>query len=582
MLTWHPNGDLIQTNSLRAHTRVITDINWHQFDANLVTSCSVDTFIHIWDLRDARRPSISLSAIAEATQVRWNRHSSHILATAHDGDIKIWDQRKGTSPVQYISAHLTKIHGLDWSYNSENQLATSSQDHTVKFFDTSNPRRPEYVLTTNAPVWRARYTPFGTGLITVVVPQLRRGENSLLLWNTTNRTTPMHTFIGHRDVVLEFQWRKHKTGDRDFQLVTWSKDQTLLVWKIEPFLQKLCGFEPEEVRDIDEELSDNHLNVEHQIELNKSHRKSSPRVQPLQQEFSLMNVQIPNLDVKKMDITSRTCNVHVNINSFSIYLEVSFPNTYPFGISPIFHIAPNSNVSDSIGMQLLQTLNQLAQQRVAKNRTCLEPCLRQMVTTLETLSANLKNDVNFDSTYNLEPGPVLGGYNDANIPFPRTSGAKFCSVGTLVCFGRPLMARRISTTKSEPQTGIPRALSALAKRTSDHMTVSAYYFQRQRSRVKNSTSKLAKTVVHIYDALGLFYVNKQLGEEYILDGDVVQVCRHNANVAKCTTGRWDLVQSWQLAELVAQSLQNDEESYWSNHPFGYQLLQSLLVFLFSR
>lgn len=92
VLTW--KVELIQTQSLRAHTRVITDLNWHQTDPNLLASCSVDTFIHIWDLRDPRRPSLSLSAVAEASQVRWNRIGSNLLATAHDGDIKLWDQRK--------------------------------------------------------------------------------------------------------------------------------------------------------------------------------------------------------------------------------------------------------------------------------------------------------------------------------------------------------------------------------------------------------------------------------------------------------------------------------------------------------
>lgn len=48
-------------------------------------------------------------AVAGSTQVRWNRLSSFLLATAHDGDIKLWDQRKGTAPVVYISAHLAKV-----------------------------------------------------------------------------------------------------------------------------------------------------------------------------------------------------------------------------------------------------------------------------------------------------------------------------------------------------------------------------------------------------------------------------------------------------------------------------------------
>lgn len=32
-----------------------------------------------------------------------------MLATSHDGDVKVWDQRKGNSPIQYIAAHLTKV-----------------------------------------------------------------------------------------------------------------------------------------------------------------------------------------------------------------------------------------------------------------------------------------------------------------------------------------------------------------------------------------------------------------------------------------------------------------------------------------
>lgn len=47
-----------------------------------------------------------------------------------------------------------------------------------------------------------------------MVPQLRR-ENSLLLWNVFDLNTPVHTFVGHDDVVLEFQWRKQKEGEWD-------------------------------------------------------------------------------------------------------------------------------------------------------------------------------------------------------------------------------------------------------------------------------------------------------------------------------------------------------------------------------
>lgn len=54
--------------------------------------------------------------------------------------------------------------------------------------------------------------PFGEALVTIVVPQLRRGENSLLLWNMSNLSAPIYTFAGHTDVVLEFQWRHPRLG----------------------------------------------------------------------------------------------------------------------------------------------------------------------------------------------------------------------------------------------------------------------------------------------------------------------------------------------------------------------------------
>ena len=56
------------------------------------------------------------------------------------------------------------------------------------------------------------FQPFGRGMITVVVPQLRRGENSLFLWHLDDLKQPAHTFVGHTDVVLEFQWRKKTDG----------------------------------------------------------------------------------------------------------------------------------------------------------------------------------------------------------------------------------------------------------------------------------------------------------------------------------------------------------------------------------
>lgn len=88
----------------------------------------------------------------------FNRVSGNLLAAAHDGDLRIWDIRKGSCPTHYITAHLNRVHGINWSHKRETCLATASQDGTVKYFDVCNPRRAEKIITTMSPVWRARYT----------------------------------------------------------------------------------------------------------------------------------------------------------------------------------------------------------------------------------------------------------------------------------------------------------------------------------------------------------------------------------------------------------------------------------------
>ncbi|XP_012266162.2 GATOR complex protein WDR59 isoform X2 [Athalia rosae] len=640
--------DLTTTHSLRAHTRVVSDLNWHPTEPDILASCSIDTFIHVWDIRDQRRPCLSLSAVAGASQVRWNCLSQHILATAHDGDIKIWDQRKGNSPMQYIAAHLTKIHGLDWCPIQQNQLATSSQDCTVKIFDVTNPRRAESILTTSAPVWRARYTPFGEGLVTIVVPQLRRGENSLLLWNTSNLTAPIYTFIGHTDVVLEFQWRHKKKEPNDFELITWSKDQCLRIFKIDPFLQKLCGHDLDDgtvyapytedsnlrtIRTMEQQMQDvqNDREVNYmlsKIEDGKTNAESivysatdkevSSPTQPktLQQEFSLININIPNIEVNAMDAEQRSCRVTAANKNYNVILKVNFPGNYPYNAPPSFQFCPGTTIDNTAMAKLSKVLKQTAQQRVRKNRSCLEPCLRQLITTLEQMCVSEESEgkhlgyrMQHSSNFR-NPNSIFPNYQDTYIPFPRTSGAKFCCVGTLVCFGRTPYARRPSI---KPESTTPRALSALGSGVSnnghfphiyppysqsnatDNISISSFYFQERRgsrrslhgsSRQHSKGPQKNNPTVTIYDASALFFVNKELAEKYIINiTDIPGMCQYNAGVA-ATLERPDLVQAWCLAALViSQPLSSlfsncchssDIETPWPQHPFGQNLIHSLI------
>lgn len=49
----------------------------------------------------------------------------------------ILSEQKPNTAAEYVAAHLSKIHGLDWHPDNEFILATSSQDNSVRVRKTS-------------------------------------------------------------------------------------------------------------------------------------------------------------------------------------------------------------------------------------------------------------------------------------------------------------------------------------------------------------------------------------------------------------------------------------------------------------
>ncbi|XP_023188638.1 GATOR complex protein WDR59 isoform X3 [Xiphophorus maculatus] len=641
--------------SLQGHTRVISDLDWSWFDSELLVSSSVDTYIYIWDTRDTRKPTVALSAVAGAAQVKWNRKNPHLLASSHDGDVRIWDKRKPNTAVEYLAAHLSKIHGLDWHRDNEFVFATSSQDNSVRFWDYRQPRKYLSVLSCQVPVWKARYTPFSSGLVTVMVPQLRR-ENSLLLWSVLDLNSPVHAFVGHDDVVLEFQWRPQKEGSRDFQLVTWSRDQTLRIWRVEPQLQKLC------VSDlVDELMEDVSIAVETERSLGAQQggapapdgppgqaasrpdpAAGSGLAQTLQQEFSLVNLQIRNVNVE-MDARNRSCVVSAHFGGQRVHLVVNFPVRYPNNAAPTFQFVAPTTIPSAMKTKIQKVLMDTSLQKVKRNQNCLEPCVRQLVSCLESDMTQEDGPASGPFVLSNPVAPPLqafprvtntyGSYQDANIPFPRTSGARFCGTGCLVYFTRPITMHR-SAPPTEPT---PRSLSALSayhsgvltpmkmrsesqntlrlysgsptRSDKDTVSISSFYYKerklpmsasrrwsvqtlhdwpksrrfktkREGAEYSSRPIKLAGKVI-IQEISCLLPVHKALGESYILNmNDIQETCQKNA-AAALAVGRRDLAKVWALASAAtSQDLSPDSdpdtETPWARHPFGRHLLETLL------
>ena len=239
---------------LHAHTRAITDINFSAHHPDVLATCAVDSFVHCWDLRHPAKPAMTFCDwFAGATQVKWNRQDSHILASSHDKFLQIWDDRKGAYPLHSIEAHDTKIYGVDWNRTRPSGIVTCSLDKTIKFWDyMTSSDEPERIIRTPFPVWRARHTPFGWGLL--AMPQ--RGNNDLHLYDRRlNEDTvrddlvpPVRSFEGHQGQVKEFLWRARGTIEdgidkRDFQLISWGADQKVRLHTVDEQTLKGIGYE---------------------------------------------------------------------------------------------------------------------------------------------------------------------------------------------------------------------------------------------------------------------------------------------------------------------------------------------------
>ena len=242
-------------HTLSCHKRAITDINFSAHHPDMLATCAVDGYVHCWDLRRPRQPAQSFCDwFGGATQVKYNRQDSHIIASSHDRWLRIWDDRKGATPLKSINAHESKIYGIDWNRTRSTGIVTCSLDRSIRFWDYGNELdEPERIIRTDFPVWRARHTPFGWGLL--AMPQNTPGELHLYErrlqdgTETDSAVAPVATFDGHGDYkVKEFLWRTRGgvsmdgCDNRDFQLVSWGEDNMLRLHHVEPQTFEGVGF----------------------------------------------------------------------------------------------------------------------------------------------------------------------------------------------------------------------------------------------------------------------------------------------------------------------------------------------------
>ncbi|KAG8754779.1 hypothetical protein FRC14_004650 [Serendipita sp. 396] len=413
LLVWNlsPSSKMHIERILQSHFRAITDINWHPSIPSHLATCAIDSWVYLWDLRSETvttkiKPTMGLSAFNEsATQVKWNYHNEHVLATSHNKHVLVWDNRKGSVPLSTIVAHDSNIYGISWSRLSEAEIITCSLDKTIKTWDAyADPStiQPLSIIQTEYPVWRARNLPFGRGILA----QPQRGRLALDMYNTDHPEEPVHVFGGFSEAVTESVWRIRGGGntnhdDREFQLITWDRGSVLRFWPIDAQILQKVNFRstiPAPVsrrqgiatdisyRDLLEAQTSTSRAITaptHQSgvrsksrapdEWTQSDPPSSLREEVTQaaQKFSASKVKIVDINLNS---GTRKCNLEVHGHT-SLFIRIlfTFPDDYPAkSHPPTVDIDPNRKIIPRKRAWFLRELRKICSQNIL----CIEPCIR--------------------------------------------------------------------------------------------------------------------------------------------------------------------------------------------------------------
>lgn len=180
--------------------------------------------------------------------------------------------------------------------------------------------------------------------------------------------------------------------------MTWSRDQTLRVWNVDESIQKMCEPEtPDEEESVSTDIIFEGIPIKSKT---LSPKQSTPNSQPvpslhaeilkpmpkfsLQHEFSILNTNIPHIDVEVLDAVKRHAMIRVSVNGHVIMLQIVFPENYPHvECPPDFIYCQGTSIDDNLAESLNDVLKLNAQNRLRKGKTCLEQCLRALVTTLK-------------------------------------------------------------------------------------------------------------------------------------------------------------------------------------------------------
>ncbi|XP_071951784.1 coronin-7-like [Antedon mediterranea] len=129
---------------LKAHSDLVTDMDFSPFNDYLLATCSQDCSIKLWDLpeggltEDITNAFLTLPMQERRIEtVLFHPAAENILASTVFKSIQIWDVSTGQEKLAW-EAHNDQLLGISWKQDGS-LLASTSKDKTIKIWDPRNP-----------------------------------------------------------------------------------------------------------------------------------------------------------------------------------------------------------------------------------------------------------------------------------------------------------------------------------------------------------------------------------------------------------------------------------------------------------
>eukprot|EP01089_Gocevia_fonbrunei_P011814 TRINITY_DN2607_c0_g1_i1.p1 TRINITY_DN2607_c0_g1~~TRINITY_DN2607_c0_g1_i1.p1 ORF type:complete len:425 (+),score=108.49 TRINITY_DN2607_c0_g1_i1:127-1275(+) len=229
---------------LRGHEKEGYGLSWSSLKPGYLLSGSDDNLICMWDITQAKGPSLDALATFRShtsvvEDVAWHpHHDSYFGSVADDKKLLIWDIRASPDKASHaVDAHTAEVNCLAFNPYSEYVLATGSADKTVVLWDIRNLKSKLHTFDSHKDeVFQIQWSPFNETIFSSC-----GADRRLMVWDLSRigdeqsaedaeDGPPELLFIhgGHTNKISDFSWNQNE----HWVVASVAEDNILQVWQM--------------------------------------------------------------------------------------------------------------------------------------------------------------------------------------------------------------------------------------------------------------------------------------------------------------------------------------------------------------